>query len=147
MAFYFNYSDCTTFVYEEVMNLREHVPIIDTCKKLAMLGIEIDTYFVWYDPMLNNVWGIDNKTGSSRGTMIPTISAPTVSEITQLLPRWINGYEYSIFGVVGDDTFIITYDRAEDNDFLKDFEHENMAEALAQMLIWLYENNHLTEIK
>ena len=123
------------------MTPEQQVPTLETCNKLKDLGIEIDSYFSWVsndaDYYGNSVTLV--LASKDYGVEWEKIPAPTVEELLELMPGGIihdEGeclLETSHLGKHG-----VYYEPSD-----IEFEHDNFAEALAQMLIWLKEKGYL----
>lgn len=153
------------------MNLEKQVCSLELAKKLLTLGVNQNSIFVWeyYDDQCHAVKYIPYAIYPDNINNFKIYSAFTAAELFELLPQWVNTNKDEPFNhfrfrverahICKDDTieslsshFICNYycDSTEcsgENAFfqrkliLHNFYSENLADCLAQMLIYLIENN------
>lgn len=115
--------------------LENHVPTLETCKRLKEAGFPQDTYFNWArewnkpsnhsDRRLVTGWLlITRNEGRTVGTKIERVAAPIMTEI---------GYELDKITVFDRDVWV-------DNLMIFHTNDENLAEAVA--LVWLKFNEN-----
>ena len=125
----------------------EMVPSSETCKKLWDLGIQVETYFYWVDPFKCDYlpdgvpYLMIRYPHEKMGPGYRNFPAPTASEIGGLLPRnlHIDGIRYNLQIQKTESSWFVQYE------LYKAVIHKSLAEALAQMMIWLKENDLLRD--
>jgi len=117
-------------------NPEELVPSLETCKAMKEAGIAFDSYLCW---VCTEKMGDHVERRESFGDYTTTYSAPTAQEILEKIPG----------GIVHKNTECdlitchhglptVMYDWS---DIV--FEHKNLAEAAAQMILWAKEAGYL----
>lgn len=123
------------------MELENQVPLKDTCLKLQAADIDFDSHFMWMHYSLD--WGIYEWVDVTRDWC----KAPMIPELLEKLPihikhkNWYQRLEISKFENYKNEELIEKGSFCSYGDV--QFENENLPEALAQMLLWLHENNYL----
>jgi len=116
------------------MKPENQVPTLETCKKLQEAGIEIDAYFEW---VIGNR-GVLLLPEDWDGHYTNLYPAPTAQELLEVMPDEIKGNSLKIEN--SDGCFETTYYSYRSSNIEdKYYCNENLAEALAQMLLWLKE--------
>lgn len=124
------------------MKAEDHVPTLETCRKLKEIGIEFDSYFIWQK--YEDIWYITDFTGDVN--FLSSYEAPGVQELLKKAPPhikkdgWLGIQPLRIEFGFGECevTYGINGSKA-----VNTIMHKNLAEALSQMLLWLHENNYL----
>lgn len=118
------------------MTPSDFVPTIETCKELEELGISFNSYFIW------RVYK-DGKCNVVSRTFLGEpcnriYSAPTVQELLNKMPDKIERkFEECTFTInQASDYYYVWYGP-------NDMHNKNLAEALAQMLIWLIRKKYI----
>lgn len=119
------------------MKAENHVPTLETCRKLKEIGIEFDSYFIW-QKYINN-WYVLESTFDVN--FMSSCGAPTVQELLKKLPPhikkdgWLGIQPLRIEFGFGECevTYGINGSKA-----VNTIMHKNLAEALSQMLLWLH---------
>ena len=126
------------------MKSEQQVPLIKTCEKIKGVGINLASSSIWwwgYGGVIKHTVSCHSNMSGNHNKKIP---APTATELMLLLPAWANGWELIIYKETDiPDNYCIQYFREEDQNLLHEVENASLVEALAQMLIWMSENNHL----
>lgn len=118
--------------------MNKHVPSLDRCQKMKELGIEFPDAFFWY-------YHDSAKPVPINRIFVTTLAenavpAPLVSEMLEVTPK-IGRYRCAV--IKGDAGFVVGYIDL-DGDFKDDpFLSKNPSNALADLLIYLKENNHI----
>jgi hypothetical protein len=124
------------------MTPEKQVALLETCKKLQELGIEIDSFFSWYQNYGDLNWHL-HSIREEIGTEILLTPAPTAQELLDKLPDQIttNGFKYWL--EIHKTGARYRTHRGCNDLVLKDTNNKNLAEALGLMILWLKENNHI----
>lgn len=135
------------------MKIEDQVAAFEQAKKLVALGVKIDTQFYWVeapsdlrDTALITKAQIDEA--DSMGWFNP-IPAPTVAELGLLLPKEMR-FKNIDGDIIGSLTFyffegewVTDYMLPDSGESLETFIGRTEAQARAEALIWLLENNYL----
>ena len=120
------------------MTPENQVPTQATSQALADAEIKFDSYFSWYtfEDLLPEV--------EITGSYLQGLSAPTAQELLEKMPSRIEnvGYLESTTDKP-DHTAAYVYLSYGGLETTKSIRHKNLAEALAQMCLWLKEKGYL----
>ena len=127
------------------MTPKQQIPTFESCKKLRELGIEIDSYFTFVNFISKdyNKWLVQSSLHYSGHT-----PAPTAAELLGMIPKVVNinistdgSTLCSLVIYPKDHEYTVMYKAATKTASVPIYKtNSNLAEALAQMLIWLKEN-------
>lgn len=129
------------------MNIDKLVATLEQSKRLKELGVKLESFFAWIE-LPNGSYKIDyNFQNQFDYYMSDLVPAPTAEEITELLPSMIkpkkNVCDLKISILFGE--YYVRYEYKERHEFSEVYGNSNksLTQALADMLIWVIENNHL----
>lgn len=112
----------------------KHFPSLDLCKKLTEIGFPTTFQHIW-DSWWTVIWCWE----------IPEwmYVSPSVMEMLDVMPKWITTERPNHLSIVSDWAgWIIRY--ASFIFAVKNIENESLPNALAEMILWLHENNYIS---
>lgn len=114
------------------MKIENQVPLKATCLKLQAIGFEFDSYFSWSEHY--GIWHVERYYSWNTNH----IKSPMVPELLDKIPTGIIiGNEECALEIHCHGEYCVWF-----NDDIN-FDHPNLAEALAQMLIWVKEKSYI----
>ena len=123
------------------MTPEKQVPLQETCRLMEEAGIEFDSH--WSRTFFSEQW-ILATTGSLQLTGTKLIPSPTIPELLEEMPESIDdeGIINELIYYKKNGVYHVKYWFDVDCSLVYLTRHENLAEALAQMLLWLHENEY-----
>ncbi|MBU2513458.1 hypothetical protein KJ966_19120 [bacterium] len=137
------------------MKIENQVCSVDQAKRLVELGIRLQTFFQWELPVNTKRSDPDvfslSVVSSIPGKKVISYPAPSVAELGELLPTVISLEEEDLFiqGSLGKrrgEFHYIWFQSSLDNvewELFPAIEKDTEAEARAEALIWLIENDYV----
>lgn len=129
------------------MDIEKRVATLEQSRKLKELGVEINSHMVWYELSIKTPvkqWGIIERWLAERNSEV-MIPAPTAEEIAELLPDEIldDDIPYQILTYKRKGIYHVNCNNSFFDIQLYLSREKSLTHALASMLIWLIENNHI----
>lgn len=124
------------------MELEQKFATQEQSERIFQSGIKIKTLFCWR--FIPNI-GWEIELVKDQKICALCLPAPIAEEIAELLPGYLDidgAYIYELFVQKGRDHWAVCYTSLS-NKNLKYITGPTLTQAIASMLIWLIENNHI----
>ena len=126
------------------MTPEQQVPLRETCQKLKDAGIEFDSYFGWYAMYYSNKKAPKWKVGEFEA--YNRIPSPTVPELLEKMPKKIKIEGVTVWLEIwsqkeGWKPVYIELDSGNVKIWIS--KHQNLAQALAETILWLHKEGYL----